>query len=515
MKISRQPLIVMLTVALLSLSAMWTMAQETVFRIGMVAPVTLDPATGSNDPEVLFNRTIYSYLWDVNAEGSLVPDLASDTTFSEDGLTAVVTLRDGVLFHDGSSLTSADVVFTYNRLKEVGSPALNLLGEYEVSATGDLEVTFTLARPNADFAFGLASNWSFVIKDGTTSPNVLGEGDAQFASFNGTGAFILESYNPNVDATFVKNPNYWGEVTGNVDRVQHIYIEDQQAQIDALKTGAVDFIFKVAYDRLADLTVDGITTIVKATNQHPVIRIRSDEGALGEDVRVRQAFKYATDRELLNINLFGGIATIGNNDPIGPLYADFYAPNEATQEFDPAKSCELLAEAGYPDGLGAETPIQFYIDDSFNYVQMAEFLQQDWAEGCINVEILPRNPGDYYAGADDVAEWLNVDLAVTGWGSRPVPQQYLVEAYRTGASFNESHWSDAELDALIDEASQITDLEARAAVYAQISTIFAERGSVIIPFFAPIVGASTSNISGLDMHPFPGRTDVRGVVVGN
>jgi peptide/nickel transport system substrate-binding protein len=510
----KKSLSLVLATLLLSLSATLISAQGAIFRVGMVAPVTLDPAIGSNDPEVLFNRMIYDYLWDVNADGELVPSLALETLVSEDGLTVDVTLLEGVTFHDTTELTAADVVFTYNRLKEVGSPALNLLGEYTVEATDTHAVRFTLARPNADFVFGLASNWAFVLKDGTTTPNVLGEGNARFANFNGTGAFILEDYSPNVSATFVRNANYWGRFEGNVNVVQHVYIEDAQAQIDALKTGAVDFIFKVAYDRLPDLSVDGITTFAKPTNQHPVIRLRSDEGALGEDVRVRQAFKYATDRELLNLNLFDGIAVVGNNDPIGPLYGNFYAPNPATPQYDPARACELLAEAGYPNGLGADVPITFYIDDSFNYVQMAEFLQQDWAQGCIYVELLPRNPGDYYAGADDVAEWLNVDLAVTGWGSRPVPQQYLVEAYATGASYNESHWSDPELDALILEASQTSNLEARAEIYAKISTIFAERGPVIIPFFAPIVGASRSTVGGLNMHPFPGRTDFRSVVIG-
>lgn len=487
--------------------------QENVLRIGLPAVVNLDPAQGSNDPEVLFNHLIYDYLYDVAPDNTLVPNLATGYIISEDGLTYSFTLREGVTFHDGSALTAADVVYSFNYLKTQASPALNLLGAFEVMGE-DSTVTFTLPQPNADFVYGIASNWSFILKDGTATPNVLTDGTAQFANFNGTGAFILSAFVPNASATFTANPAYWLEGAPGVDSIDLVFIEDQQAQIEALKSGAVDFIFKIAYDRLPDVTVDGITTTVKATNQHPIIRVRADAGALGEDVRVRQAFKYATDRELLNVNLFDGIAAIGNNDPIGPLYGSLYSTDVPTQEFDPAKSCALLAEAGFPDGLGADEPIQFYIDDSFNYVQMAEFLQQDWAEGCINVEILPRQAGDYYAGDADTAEWLNVDLAVTGWGSRPTPQQYLVEAYRTGASYNESHWSDAELDALIDEAGITADLTARAEIYKQIATIFAERGPIIVPFFAPIVGATSTRVTGLEMHPFPGRTDLRLVTVG-
>lgn len=482
-------------------------------RVGMPAPVDLNPATGSNDPETMFNRMIYDYLLDVAPDGSLVPQLATEYTISDDGLTYTLTLREGVTFSDGSPFTSADAVFSFNYLKEAGSPALNLLGDFEVAADGANKVVFTLKSPNADFLFGIAARWSFILKDGMSTPNVVAEGDNPYTNFVGTGAFSLTDYKPGESATFAKNPTYWMPDLPKSDTVTHIYIDDAQAQIDALRGGTVDFIYKVAFDRVEELQAAGLNVITKATNQHPVIRIRSDAGHLGEDVRVRQAFKLATDREILNLNLFNGAATVGNNDPIGPLYGPFYDDSIPKPEYDPEAACALLAEAGYPDGLGADEPIQFYIDDSFNYVQMAEFLKEQWAAGCINVEILPRNPGDYYAGANDVAEWMNVELGVTGWGSRPIPQQYLVEAYVTGGTYNETHWSDPELDELVAQAAVTADIKARAAIYSQIAMIFAERGPIIIPFFAPIVGVAGAGVEGLDMHPFPGSTDLRTVTV--
>ncbi|MCU0514548.1 MAG: ABC transporter substrate-binding protein [Anaerolineae bacterium] len=513
MLIHRTKVAVAALVCLCLLAVNAVLAQGSELRVGVPAPVDLNPATGSNDPETLFNRMIYDYLLDVAPDGSLVNQLASSYSISEDGLTYTLTLVAGVTFSDGSPLTAADVVFSFNYLKEAGSPALNLLGDFVVAAGDDGTVIFTLAQPNADFLFGIASRWSFILKDGTTAPNVIAEGADPYASFIGTGAFILSDYRPGESATFVKNPSYWIAGQPLLDTVTHIYIDDAQAQIDALRGGTVDFIFKVAFDRVAELEAEGLNVIIKPTNQHPVIRIRSDAGFLGEDVRVRQAFKLATDREILNLNLFDGNAIIGNNDPIGPLYGPFYDDTLAQPEYDPAAACALLAEAGYPDGLGADEPLMLYIDDSFNYVQMAEFLKEQWAEGCINVELLPRNPGDYYAGDMDTAEWMTVDLGITGWGSRPIPQQYLVEAYVTGASFNESHWSDAELDALVAEAAVTADIEARAAIYARIAAIFAERGPIIVPFFAPIVGVTAPGVTGLDMHPFPGSTDLRTVTV--
>ena len=128
-----------------------------VLRIGVVTPQVLDPSQGSNDSEVLFNRSIYDYLVEALPDRTIAPNLAKDWTISEDGLTYTFNLQDDVKFHDGSDFSSADVVFTFNRLISLKSPALNILGEFEVSAPDPLTVVFTLKTPNADFLYGVSN----------------------------------------------------------------------------------------------------------------------------------------------------------------------------------------------------------------------------------------------------------------------------------------------------------------------------------------------------------------------
>jgi peptide/nickel transport system substrate-binding protein len=469
-----------------------------VLRVGMNAPINLDPATGSNDPEILFNRTMYDYLIEVGADGSLVSNLATAWEVGEDGLTYRFPLTEGVLFHDGSDFTSADVVYTFNRLKEIGSPAVSLMGEFEVSADGDYAVVFTLPAPNADFIFGVASRHALILSEGDATPGDLEDG------VNGTGPFILTEYSPSERAVFVRNENYWIEGQPVLDGVEFIFIDDALTQIDALRSGAVDFIFKVDVDQVFTLESDAnIAVLSVPTNQHPVIRLRSDEGSLGEDVRIRQAFKLATNRYELLDTVQEGLGIVGNNDPIGPKYADFFLPQD--QAYDAAAACALILEATGEERLSTD----FYVVNSFNYESLAVALQQQWAEGCIDVNILLREEGIYYADT----EWLEVDLGITGWGDRPVPQGYFVEAYVTGGLYNETHFSDAEVDALVEQAATASNLADRAAIYGQISAIFAERGSIIIPWFASVIGATYSNVEGLRMHPFPGQTDFRTVRV--
>lgn len=496
--------ILVLMVALVSVAG----AQDDggVLRVGMVSPENLDPATGTNDPEILFNRTIYDYLIEVTPDGILAPNLAYDWEISHDGLTYTFFLEEGVTFHDGSPFTAADVVFTFNRLQNLESAAISLMGDFTVEAADDFTVVFTLPSPNADFLFGVGSRFAVILQDGMESPNVLGSGDDLFANFNGTGPFILAEYSAGERAFFVANENYWIEGQPMLAGLEFLFIDDTLTQIDALRSGVVDFIFKLDVDQIPTLEgTSGVTIIDRATNQHPVIRIRSDEGALGEDVRIRQAFKYATNRQELLETVQEGFGVLGNNDPIGPAYGQFFDDSIENVPFDPEMACALIQEATGEARIGTD----FYVVDAFNYESLGVALQQQWEQGCIDVDILLRAESLYYADT----EWLEVDLGITGWGDRPVPQEYLVQAYVTDGPFNETHFSDAELDELVAQAAVTADPDARAEIYSQIAQVFAERGPIIIPWFASVVGALRDNVVGLDMHPFPGQTDFRSVSI--
>ncbi|MEM6530558.1 MAG: ABC transporter substrate-binding protein, partial [Chloroflexota bacterium] len=316
---------------------------DNTLRVGLRQLTTIDPALGANDPEVMFNQLQYEYLIAINADGNLEPQLATDWTISEDGLTYTLTLRQGVTFEDGSAFDAADVVFTFNRLVEVGSSIVGLLGQeqvgeddegnalleptWAVEAADDMTVVFTLDQPNADFLFGVASRFSAILPEGIENVNVIADGDDPLVNFNGTGPFILTEFAVDERAVFVANPNYWGEVS--LDGITLEFFADDQTQVNAIQTGALDFIIKIPNDLIPTVEgVDGVTVIQKATNTHPVIRLRTDPGSIGEDVRLRQAFKFATDREIVNLDVLDGNGVVGNNDPIGPSYGVFYNPQE-------------------------------------------------------------------------------------------------------------------------------------------------------------------------------------------
>ena len=499
---------------------------EQVLRVGLRKLTTIDPALGANDPEVMFNRLQYDYLVEILPDGTLSPNLASDWEVSDDGLTYTFDLVEGVTFEDGSSFDAEDVVYTFERLVSEGSSIVGLLGvdadgepTWTVEAADEYTAVFRLEDPNADFLYGVASRFALVLSSESEEVNVIGPSSDPYVNFNGTGPFVLTEYQAEERAYFEAREDYWGGDI-SLDGVELIFFDDDQSQLDAFRSGALDFIIKVPEDLLGALErVEDASMVLKPTNTHPVLRLRADEGSIGEDVRIRQAFKFATDRELINLDALDGAGTVANNDPIGPTYGDLYNPQD-NREHDPERAKQPIAEVfedgtgnGYVVEINGEPGIRvpFYVGDTFEYGLVAEFLEQQWQDANIITElnVVPENV--YYAEGDN--NWLNTQLGMTAWGTRPTPQEYLSVAYTTGAAFNESRWSNAELDALAAEASRTSNIEERSAIYDEISGIFLNEGPIIIPYFRPVVGAYADRVEGLDMHPFPGRTDFRGVSI--
>jgi peptide/nickel transport system substrate-binding protein len=138
-------------------------------------------------------------------------------------------------------------------------------------------------------------------------------------------------------------------------------------------------------------------------------------------------------------------------------------------------------------------------------------LKQQWAEAGVNVDVLVE-PESVYYGENG---WLDVNLGITGWGSRPYPQFYLDVMLKCNAIWNEAHFCDPELDQLIDKAGTTMDKAERVQAYKDIQRILIERGPIIVPYFAAQLGAIRDKYQGFQMKAFPGRSDLRDVSVAN
>ena len=167
---------------------------------------------------------------------------------------------------------------------------------------------------------------------------------------------------------------------------------------------------------------------------------------------------------------------------------------------DPEQAKALLAEAGYADGID----LVLHTPDSGDRPDLAVVLKEQWAEAGIDIEVLVE-PESVYYGEDG---WLQVDLGITGWGSRPIPQFYLDVMLECGANWNESHFCDAEFDELSELAGSTLDETERIRAYQEIQRIMIERGPVIIPYYFAQFGAIRDAFDGFELKAFAGRTDL-------
>lgn len=473
-------------------------AQDSLLRVAMQPLAIIDPAFISSDSEVLVANHVYDYLVDIDPQSNIIPRLATAWAISADGLKYIFTLAEGVTWHDGGSFTAEDVVWTYNRLRdpEIGSPTADLyVNILDVEATGDLEVTFTLAEPNPYFLFDLSDNHALIIKNGTEDAT----------DFNGTGPFKVTNYSPEDRIEMEANEDYFIDGLPKLSALQVIFFNDETAAIDALRGGQIDLALRMSTSLFQSLQNElGINTMEVPTNGFDLIRLRTDQEP-GNNPLVLQALKYATDRDAILQLVQQGYGTIGNDSPIGPLYEAFHAPNIQPPARDVEEAKALLAEAGYPDGLD----LTLYTPDTGGRPDLAAVLQSQWADAGVDIEINVVPESVYYSDAEN--NWLDANLGITGWGSRPYPQFYLDVMLVCGAIWNESHFCDEEFDALANTAGTSLDEAERIEAYRAIQELLAERGPVIIPYYFAQFGAISNQFDGFQLKAFAGRTDLRNV----
>jgi peptide/nickel transport system substrate-binding protein len=233
-----------------------------------------------------------------------------------------------------------------------------------------------------------------------------------------------------------------------------------------------------------------------------VVRLRTDLPP-GDDPRVVQALKLATDREGIYQLVQQGYGAVGRDTPIGPIFGEYYTEQFPLPERDPQAARALLAEAGYPNGLDLE----LILLDTLNFPDLAAVIKEQWSEAGINVEIVTLPESVYYGEG----RWLEVKLGITGWGHRPYPQFYLDVMLVCGAKWNETRYCDNEFDQLVKTARSSLDERERVDAYHEIQRVLIERGPLIVPYFFAEYGVVSDQFEGFQIKAFSGRTDLRTV----
>jgi len=432
-----------------------------VLRMGMQAdPTALDPQKQSLTAIWKAVEHIYNSLTRVEPDLSIAPELAESWEVSEDGLTVTFKLRSGVKFHNGREVVADDVVYSYQRLVDpaTGATAASTLDSMESVAAPDAStVVLTLKQPDASIFANLASFAVSIIPKEVVEAN----GDLTQVAV-GTGPFTFKEYIPNTSVTLERNADYFETGLPYLDGLELLIAPDDTARTTALVSGTVDFIEYVPSKDVEMLQSD--SSIALAGNAIMQIRM------LGYNTRkepfnnpkVRQAIDLVLDRTaIVEAALFGlGTPTV-TLFPVGywaALEKDVPAP-----DVEAAKA--LMVEAGYADGFKASITgwAQYdYLKNSAIIVQ--EQLKQ------INIEV-ELNLVENATMIEQVYTNYEYDMVFTGNSGYIDPNTLLLDAFKTGSSGNFTGYSNAEVDALIDQGIAEPDQEKRAEIYRQIQEI--------------------------------------------
>jgi peptide/nickel transport system substrate-binding protein len=446
--------------------------------------LTPDPAVLLSLADAYHARMLFEPLVDADDAMQPVPVLAESWETNADGSEWIFHLRQGVTFHDGSPLTADDVVYTFARLLDpaTGSPAAGELGGLEAEnfqAVDPATVKVTLASPIVELPSLLASKHGLVVKKDATTD------DIRFHP-NGTGAFALAELTPGqLKTVFTRHAKYWREGQPKSACIELFGVSEPVARVAAIVSGEADVVTVVDPSTVPTLKANPEITLTQAKGGSALTIGMFIDKPPFTDNRVRQAMKLVIDRQAMVDTALLGFGIPGNDNPILPTSPDAYRTDVIQR--DVAKAKQLLAEAGYPDGLTLDLQTSELYPGQ---MQMTQAYQQMAAEAGIKVNLIVSPAGEYW---DNV--WLKQPFAISNWGMRPTAIALAV-AYRKGAKWNETHFERDDYDALLDKAAQTIDDAERRKLYQAAQKMIAEEGGVIIPVFSATVAATRKGCSG-------------------
>jgi peptide/nickel transport system substrate-binding protein len=425
----------------------------------------------------------------------LQPRLAESWKPNADGSVWTFKIRQGVKFHDGSTMTAEDVAASINALSDPksGSNALStfagVLSKDSAKATDASTVEFQLDSPNGNFPYLVSSdNYNALI----VPKDLSGKWEK---TFPGTGPWKLEKYTPNSGVSFVKNPDYWDKSrVPKLDRQQVKFYPKEQAQILGLQGGDVDVLVHFSPTGGKALLNDpNVTVIQLRASVHREIHMRNDKKPF-DDKRVRQAMGLAVDRAALVNGLMAGKSDFGNDSPFAPVFPTT-DKSVAQRKQDLAKAKALMQQAGVSN---ASATIDTW--DGLELPDLAQLLQNDAAK--IGIKLTPNvtPAGTYYGDAVfGKSPWLDSTMGITDYGHRGVPNLFLAAQLSSKGVWNAAHFKNPTYDGLMKDYISALDIGAQRAAAAKIQNLLLDETPNLYTYFYYFLTGTKKNVGNVEV----------------
>lgn len=463
------------------------------------APRSMDPGDQTATYTAAVLDPMYEGLLKRNGTDPVAPSLATEWSGDETGLIWTFKLRDNVRFHDGTAFNADAVAKNFARHLDpkrglAASGRLRLILD-KVEATDDMTVRFTLKKRYPAFLALLTTASCWMVSPAADAAGTIG------AKAAGTGPYKLAEYKSGEYVLEDKNPDYWGGTPKGVEQIKWTWTSEPSVMNMAVQTGDADIVNPLPPAFAAQLASNEDVKVMNSDGSAVFWVSLNTKLKPLDDVRVRQALNYATDRDGLVRAIMQGYATPANS-PLAPVTSG-YDKSLAPYSYDIDKAKALLTEAGYPDGFSMSTVVQE------PEARIGELLQAMWAKAGVKLDVRRMESGVWSkaAFADPAGKQADgTGSVIASWSTgingadlqlRPLYHS----ASAAPASANLGFFNDPKLDKLLDDAAQLLDETQRNVLYVEAQKEINEQAPHVLLYTTKDVFAVRKGVDGVGMIP--------------
>lgn len=472
-----------------------TLASAQDLRIGLAEdPDILDP----DQSRTFVGRIVYASLCDklvdITPDLEIIPMLATGWTWSEDGLTLTMTLRDDVTFHDGTPFNAEAVAYNIDRSRNLDesrrkSEVASISG---TNVVDDTTIEIMLANPDATLLAQLADRAGMMVSPAAAEAMGLDFGATPVCA--GPYSFAERIQQDRIVLT--KFDDYFDADKFSFETITFLPITDDTVRLANLRAGDVDMIERLAATDVASVSGDDALLMEQAVSlgyQGLTVNVANGDRSqtpFGQDKRVRQALSLAIDREVINQVVFEGAFAAGNQPypPTSPWYnASIPVP---ARDVEAAKA--LLAQAGVTNPT-----VEIQVSTNPVTQQVVQVVQAMASEAGITVSIVAKE------FATQLSEQTagNYEISQIGWSGRVDPDGNIHQFVTCAGGINDSKYCNPEVDALLDAARVSNDQATRKESYDAALAILNDDMPLIYLYHQTWIWALSDDLSGFVPYP--------------
>ncbi|MCG7407224.1 peptide ABC transporter substrate-binding protein [Paenibacillus sp. ACRRX] len=476
-------------------------------------PYTLDPAFASDTTSYFIIDNLYEGLYTYDKSGKIVEGAASKVDISSDAKIYTFTIRDGAKWSNGDPVTAHDFEYSWKRILNPKTAAYDPSSLYYIKGAeeynkgkGSVENVGVTAKDDRTLLVELKAPLGIfpTIAVGhaylPVRSTVVDKNDKWAAESNtivGNGPYSTQEWKHNEQITLTKNAQYWNKDAISMETIHFKMVQDATTYYQMYKTGDLDLILALPLDTI-DQEKDN-----KEYLSHPSFSVYTYSFNVKEkpftNRKIRQAFSYAINREILTKNVTKGgekaafgYVPYGVSNPSGKDYRD-EAP-EKYYEFNAEKAKQLLAEGLKEEGLTQLPTVTFKYNTADNHKKIAEALQAMLLEN-LGVEVKLEN--QEWKTYIDTFKQKNFQIARMGWEGNYLDPLGVLGHYTSSNSNNFTNWSNKTYDELIEKSTYELDANKRVALTQQAEKVLMEDLPIIPILFSADTALVSPKVTGI------------------